>query len=200
MPDMGWFMSRWRRPPASATGTVDADRRARYDAAFREVYEPLQAYARRRTDPAAADDVVAEALLVLWRRLDDVPAELALPWCYGVARRCLANQRRADHRREALVDRLMTERPPAEADQDMDPEMAAALASLSADDREIVRLWAWEQLQPREIAEVLGISANAAAIRVHRAKQRLAEALAERTGKNDERAGHTEVGHVKEAP
>ena len=38
-----------------------------------QVYEPLQRYARRRGDPPAADDVVADALLVLWRRLDDVP-------------------------------------------------------------------------------------------------------------------------------
>lgn len=198
MPDMGWFMSRWRQQPAPTAGSVDLDRRARFEAAFAEVYEPLQAYARRRIDTATADDVVAETLLVLWRRLDEVPADLVLPWCYGVARRCLANQRRADHRREALVDRLTAERP--QTDSAVDPALDAALATLSTDDREIVRLWAWEQLQPREIAEALDISANAAAIRVHRAKQRLAEALADTSGKNCDQAGHTVVGHAKEAP
>lgn len=199
MPDMGWFMSRWRQQPAPAAGPVDLDRRARFEAAFAEVYEPLQAYTRRRIDAAAADDVVAEALLVLWRRLDEVPPDLVLPWCYGVARRCVANQRRADHRRAALVDRLTTERPHA-PEPETDPALDTALATLSADDREIVRLWAWEQLQPREIALVLDISANAAAIRVHRAKQRLAGALAADAGKNTAPAGHTRVGHAKEAP
>ncbi|MEQ1699635.1 MAG: sigma-70 family RNA polymerase sigma factor [Ilumatobacteraceae bacterium] len=192
-------MSRWRQQAAPVEGAEEPDRRARFDAAFAAVYEPLQAYARRRADHATADDVVAEALLVLWRRLDEVPTDLVLPWCYGVARRCLANQRRADHRRNALVDRLTAERSqPTEAEAD--PALEAALAALSADDREIVRLWAWEQLQPREIGTVLDISANAAAIRVHRAKQRLAEAMADATGKNSDRAGHTVVGHAKEAP
>jgi len=42
------------------------------------VYEPLQRYLRRRTDAAAADDVLGDALLVMWRRLDDVPPDAAL--------------------------------------------------------------------------------------------------------------------------
>lgn len=194
-------MSRQR----SATSAADVDRRARFEVLFREVYEPLQTYARRRTDRASADDVVADALLVLWRRLDQVPADLALPWSYGVARRCLANHRRGEHRRDALSDRLMAERAdtvafgsvPGLASGDHDQELESALADLAADDREILRLWAWEQLQPKEIAVVLDISPNAAAIRVHRAKQRLSEAM-ER--KSAARGGHTSVGHAKEAP
>lgn len=170
------------------------DRRRRFEALFREVYEPLQRYALRRIDPATADDVVADALLVLWRRLDDVPADAALPWCYGVARRCLANRRRGTERQTHLVDRLMGER--AATPVDTDPALDDALATLGADDREIVRLWAWEQLPPREIAVVLGISANAASIRVHRAKTRLAAAL---VGKNGVDAGHEGVGNTPAA-
>ncbi len=167
------------------------DRRARFEVLFGVVYEPLQRYALRRTDPATADDVVADALLVLWRRLDEVPDDAVLPWCYGVARRCLANRRRSADRQAGLMDRLMGERPssPVEAD----PALEVALASLDADDREIVRLWAWEQLPPREIAVVLGISANAASIRIHRAKGRLAVALGR---KNDAGAGHEGVGNT----
>jgi RNA polymerase sigma-70 factor (ECF subfamily) len=165
------------------------DRRVRYEAVFREVYEPLQRYARRRTDASTADDVVADALLVVWRRLDDVPDGLALPWCYGIARRCLANRRRGEARQVNVVQRLMGERhdeaPPP------DPVLEAALDELDPDDREIVHLWAWEQLPPREIAVVLGISANAASIRVHRAKGRLAEAIGRKTSAP---AGHTVVG------
>ena len=117
------------------------ERRTRFEEIFREVYEPLQRYARRRIDGAAADDVVAEALLVVWRRLDEAPTGQALPWCYGIARRCLANRRRSDVRQANVVNRLMGERdaPPGEGDD----VLWAALADLDTDDREIVRLWAW---------------------------------------------------------
>lgn len=174
-------------------------RRERFEAVFREVYEPLQVYARRRTDPMSADDVVADALLVLWRRLDDVPEELVLPWAYGVTRRCLANHRRGDRRRDALVERVAAEPDGGSvAAADVDPDLSAALAGLEADDRELVRLWAWEQLRPREIALVLDITPNAASIRLHRAKQRLA-ALLDQRGKSADAAGHTAVGHTEEA-
>ena len=107
----------------------------------------MQRYALRRTDAATSDDVVADALLVLWRRLDEVPAGAELPWCYGVARRCLANRRRGAERQANVVDRLMGERTTSAPEADV--ELDAALAALDSDDRELVRLWAWEGLQPR---------------------------------------------------
>ena len=45
------------------------------------------------------------------------------------------------------------------------------------DDAELLRLWAWEQLTPAEIATVLDISANAASIRLHRAREKLKDQL-----------------------
>ena len=56
-------------------------------------------------------------------------------------------------------------------------EVDAALGRLRVDDREILRLFAWEQLTLGEIAQVLGISANAAGVRLHRAKARLRDEL-----------------------
>jgi RNA polymerase sigma-70 factor (ECF subfamily) len=159
--------------------------RHRFERLVAQVYEPLQRFLLRRTDPATADDVLGDVLLVLWRRLDDVPEDAALPWAYGVARGCLANARRAAARQERLVRRVAAER----ADQaDDDARLADALAALPDDDRELLRLWAWEQLPPREIATVLGISANAAAIRLHRAKKRLRGLMD--AGKEDRSAGH----------
>ena len=55
--------------------------------------------------------------------------------------------------------------------------MHAALGDLHALDREVVLLWAWEELAPREIAAVTGMTANAVSIRLHRAKKRLAAEL-----------------------
>lgn len=167
------------------------ERRARFEAIFAEVYEPLQRYVRRRCGAADADDVVAETLTVVWRRLDEVPHETAVAWTFGVARRVLANQRRSTGRRLRLVDRVRRahEIIPAHAVDDTD--LVEAMDRLATDDREILHLWAWEQLAPREIAVVLDITANAASLRLHRARSRLAEAM----GRQDlVPAGHGEGG------
>ena len=163
----------------------DAERRLRFERVVGQVYEPLQRFLLRRTDPATADDVLGDVLLVLWRRLDDVPAGEPLPWAYGVARGCLGNARRSAARQERLVERIARERPAA---GDGDDRLAGALEALPEADRELLRLWAWEQLPPREIAVVLGVSANAATIRLHRAKRRLRNLLGER--KDAHAAGH----------
>lgn len=169
---------------------VPDPRRQRFEALLTEVHAPLQRYLRRRTDEA--DDVLADVLLVLWRRLDDVPAD-GLAWCYGVARGCLSNHRRSEQRRLRLVRRLATE-PVAVSDDD--PDLSAALGALRPQDREVLRLWAWEQLPPREIAVVLAITPNAASIRLHRATTRLRRAL---LGKDPGRAGQETGRQATEA-
>jgi RNA polymerase sigma-70 factor (ECF subfamily) len=164
---------------------AEAERRRRFERLVGAAYEPIQRYLLRRTDPASADDVLGDVLLVLWRRLDDVPPENPLPWVYGVARGCLANQRRGAARQERLVHRLAQVRSDEPTD---DGVLAQALEALPAADQEILRLWAWEQLPPREIALAMGISANAASIRLHRAKGRLKKELT--PGKGGAPSGH----------
>ena len=147
-------------------------------------YTPVLRYLRRRTDAATADDVLGDVLLVMWRRFDDVPQDAAMAWCFGVARGCLANRLRSDARQLRLVDRLLATMPAEPAE---DPELYDALGALPEADREVLHLWAWEQLPPREIAVVLGISANAASIRLHRATKKLRKSLEAR--KSREPAG-----------
>lgn len=155
---------------------VDDARRERFETLVGSVVEPLRRYLARRTDPATADDVLAESLLVCWRRLDEVPED-PLPWCYGVARNCLANAHRGARRQQRLAARIATVQPPAATvpgpGDDDGPILDAALAALRDDEADLLRLWAWEQLTPAEIAEVLGITANAASIRLHRAREKL---------------------------
>ncbi|MGW2045261.1 RNA polymerase sigma factor [Streptomyces sp. NPDC001858] len=172
--------------------------RARFEGLARVVVEPLHRYLLRRTSADMVDDVLAEAMLVLWRRIDDVPGlgpaprslpdpDDVLPWCYGVARGCLANARRADGRRLRLVERLMRTQEQQSAGVADHSELHAALAALGAVDREVVRLWAWEGLAPGQIAEATGLTSNAVSIRLHRAKKKLAEQLRR---KHDEPSGH----------
>lgn len=148
----------------------------------------------------AVDDVLAETLSVVWRRLDDVPEGASLPWCYGVARRMLSNYRRGDQRRLRLVERLSFEPQSAGVDpQDAnigDSDLEAALDQLSDSERELIHLWAWEQLEPREIAVVIDATPNAVSLRLTRAKQKLAETL---TRQNPHASGHTPDMQVPES-
>ena len=169
----------------------DPARRRRFEDVVAAVYEPVQRYLRRRTDTASADDVLGDILLVLWRRLDDVPTDLPLPYAYGVARGCLANNRRSALRQERVVHRLAQQHRADDGDpaDPLDGALAEALDALPDADRELLRLWAWEQLAPSEIAVVLGISANAVSIRLHRAKGKLKELLSAR--KHGDATGQT---------
>lgn len=157
---------------------TDSDRRARFEAIAAQVFDPLQRYLRRRATSEDAADVFSTTLLTIWRRLDDVPTDEPLPWCYGVARRTLANHRRGTERHLRLVERVGgTESTvvfdAARAIDDEQPELLAALATLSEADAEIVRLWAWEGLEPREIATVLDTTPNAVSVALSRSKRRL---------------------------
>ncbi len=106
--------------------------------------------------------------------------EQARLWLYGVARRVLANHRRGELRRSTLADRLradlaVTHRPPAYSGELAD--VAAAFRRLPEAERELLALAGWEGLDAGQIAAVLGCSRNAARIRLHRARRRLAGQL-----------------------
>ena len=163
--------------------------RARYDDLYRRAFRPLTAYALRRAAPEDAADVVAETLLVAWRRLDAVPPPPDdVPWLYGVARHVLANQRRSARRRSATVERLAAELRTAKRHTPAPDPTGHALRRLPPDQQELLRLAAWEGLQPRELAVVLGCTPNAASIRLHRARAALRRAMA------DERIGDDRTG------
>jgi len=157
-----------------------ASRLARFDTLFTAHQRHVLAYARRRTQTwADAEDVAAETFSIAWRRFDSIPESDPLLWLYAVARRVLANHHRGRGRRERLAALLhVRDIPtPLRAGEDLDGPAFAALASLSGSDQEILRLVAWEELRNQAIASVLGITPNAAAIRLHRARTRFAEAL-----------------------
>lgn len=171
-------------------------RRARFRAVYDANYHRVLGYVLRRTATREdAEDVVAETFLTAWRRLEQLPpGSGARPWLYGVARKALANHRRGEVRRERLTGRLHADFDfalPHAADADGGVAwVAAAFAQLGNDERELLALVAWEELDV-EIATVLGCSRNAARIRLHRARRRLAREL-QRKGPEPE--GSIEVG------
>jgi RNA polymerase sigma-70 factor (ECF subfamily) len=142
------------------------------------------AYARRRTDDGTAEEIVVDVFVVAWKRSADVPETEPVLWLYGVARRLLANARRAGRRREALITALRgTARGETDA-RDEDSPLLEALGALRPADREVLMLSAWEGLDARQIAAVLDRSEPAVHQRLHRARARLQtqlEARAPRT-------------------
>jgi RNA polymerase sigma factor (sigma-70 family) len=147
------------------------------EALFRRHYREVAAYVRRRAEPDVVEDVVAETFLVAWRRLGEVPAD-ARPWLLGVARKTLATQRRSLARRRSLVARLETVRTGVEpAENAAGHGVDGALMHLSEKDREAITLVAWDELTPSEAALVVGLSAVAFRVRLHRAKRRLRRQL-----------------------
>jgi RNA polymerase sigma-70 factor (ECF subfamily) len=108
--------------------------------------------------------------------LADVPGEPATrPWLYGTARRVLANQRRGARRQGHVSAFLAAElQAAAAAYEPIEPGRsvaAEAFRRLPHEQQDLLGLVAWEGLGARELAVVLGCSANAAKIRLHRARR-----------------------------
>ncbi|QHC65736.1 sigma-70 family RNA polymerase sigma factor [Rathayibacter sp. VKM Ac-2759] len=156
----------------------------RFAAVAAAVADPVRRYLWRRTDEATADDVLAATLSVLWRRPDDIPDD-PVPWAIGVARLQLQNARRTQRRQVLLAQRIAVVDPPQvrvdaeEGPSESDETVRLVLARLRESDAELLRLWAWEELDSRAIADVLGVTPNAASIRLHRARRRFAELFAQ---------------------
>ena len=169
------------------------------DQRFRRLYGAhhleIHAYLRRRADTETALDAVAETFLVVWRRIDTVPTgDDARPWIYGVARKTLANQRRSRRRSQALHEKLVDQN----SNPTTDPatvvvrnaeawDVLDAMDRLRDNDREVLRLVAWEDLPHDEIAEIFKCSTHAVDQRLVRAKKRLEREL-QRTRRKRRRA------------
>jgi RNA polymerase sigma-70 factor, ECF subfamily len=151
----------------------------RFDWLYRTTSDDVFAYLLRRartTEDAA--DALAETYAAAWRKLESLPeGDRARLWVFGAARnelRKAAARLRAD---DGLASALARDLPTASRDNsncgDRDDAMRDALLTLSRIDYEIVTLTAWEELTPREIAAILGLSANVVRIRLHRARGNL---------------------------
>ncbi len=157
-------------------------------AAFAEFFcatrTDLLAYlARRCSSPEEAADLLAQTYMIAWQKLELVPpGEGARPWLFGVARKLILKGVSQRHREDALVERLAVELREAQpatglAEDERHETLRRALATLPETEREIVTLAAWEGLTPKQIASVMGMSANLVRVRLHRARARLRRQL-----------------------
>jgi RNA polymerase sigma factor (sigma-70 family) len=142
---------------------------------------------------ASSDDVadlVADTFLAAYRAAGRYRAETATaaPWLLGIATRLASNQHRTlarwlrAHRRAAGEPPRFTGEEYEAVEAAIDaarqaPHVQAALRAVPAGDRKLLELVAYSQLSPSEAALALGISPNAARLRLARARRRLREQL-----------------------
>jgi RNA polymerase sigma factor (sigma-70 family) len=152
-----------------------------YDAHARDLHR----YLARRLNPVVADDLVAETFLAAWEQRDRYDPERgpARAWLFGIA----TNMLRRHARTEAATLRAMakdagragTEEPADAASVSrVDASraaraLAAGLAELRPEERDVLLLVAWAHLRPVEIAAALDLDVQTVRTRLHRARTKL---------------------------
>jgi RNA polymerase sigma-70 factor (ECF subfamily) len=151
----------------------------RFSSLYRETRNEIMAYLVRRARTVEdAADALAEAYAAAWRKLDSLPeGDQARLWLFGAARMELRIATRKDRADDELIAELVSELHDVRSEQiraaDSDEPLWLAISGLSSLDSEILTLTAWEELTPREIAAVIGMSANVVRVRLHRARREL---------------------------
>lgn len=157
----------------------------------RHVDSVLRFATRRCAGPDDAADLVSMVFLEVFAaaRSFDPERGTARAWLLGIAARCLADARRYGYRSEEIARRLVA-RPSLDADQferveemidaaRFRPQIERALRKRLTDiEREMFLLVACDGLAPSEAAEVLGLGAVVARMRLSRARAKLRSALA----------------------
>lgn len=171
---------------------VDGLRRgdaAAFDAAFAAYRRRLYGYLVRMTRRHdVAEDLLQELFMRLARHATKLAPDTRLgAWLFTVAHRLVVSWSRAQMVRAQLAGDLLraepaaSERSPLEALADSRAQLALerALAALPPAYREVALLVGIEGMQPTEVAEILGLRADAVRQRLARTRIQLAEALGE---------------------
>ena len=134
---------------------------------FREFVAPVRGYVRTLVIDSEVEGIVSATFATAWAKFDTVPLLSQKAWLFGVARNHARNHVRAGGRRAALVGAIADLRPEegvtlfaGRLDATEVQPLLEALDRLSADEREVIQLAVWHELQPAQIAEVLGIDAQ----------------------------------------
>jgi RNA polymerase sigma factor (sigma-70 family) len=148
----------------------------------------IHRYLARRAGRQVADDLVAETFLTAFAKRDryDLGYSDARPWLYGIATNLVGQHRRDEVRQYRIMQGAVAEpEVPDHADrvaagvtaQATRALLDAALAELSAGDRDVLLLIAWEQLTYQEVSRALAIPAGTVRSRLHRARTKVRQVL-----------------------
>jgi RNA polymerase sigma-70 factor (ECF subfamily) len=170
----------------SQDGALDASLRGIYAEYFTPVWRSLRRLGVHDSD---LEDAVQDVFLVLFRRRAEFERRSSLrTWIYGIALRVAKDYRRANKRHDRRVEALGAEPVPSAAAPQPDEEavrreacraLAAALARLPDEARELIVLVELEQLSVKEAAEALDLHLRACQRRLKKAHEALEAALAQ---------------------
>lgn len=157
-----------------------------FDRAFEAEFPALHRYLHRRVGAAAADDLAAETFATAFRHWDRFDESRPLrPWLHGIAANLVRHHWRDERRKLRAYARTGVDpvlEPDCEAIDRIDAHalervLAAGLADLRPQDREILLLHAWAELSDSEIAEALSLPLGTVKSRLHRTRARLRNRL-----------------------
>jgi RNA polymerase sigma-70 factor (ECF subfamily) len=132
--------------------------------------------AYRIADRHRAEELAADVFRIAWeKQLSEPPG---IGWLLATARNVLGNEYKGRRRRQELLERLQDEARSQLPGPDTEERSAVAdvLVQLRERDREVLMLSYWDELPTAELAQVLGCSTSAAAVRLHRARRAFAKA------------------------
>lgn len=159
----------------SSDGVVIGQSRRRPEAfavVFDRHYDAVRVYLSRRVGRELAEDLASQTFVVAFERRRDFRPESgsARPWLLGIATNLLRNHWRAEQRTLEMLARLE----PAAGDPGPEPNgssrVAAALATLEREQRDVLLLYAWGELSYEEIARSLQIPVGTVRSRLARAR------------------------------
>ncbi|MEY2677169.1 MAG: hypothetical protein RL510_1189 [Actinomycetota bacterium] len=144
---------------------------------FRQHLPKVSRYLAYRVNANDIEDLASKVFEIAWQKRSSCPAGNELAWLYKIAGYVVSNNRRKVTAISlALFDSDATA-PSAEDLVIADRSIKQAWSKLDAKDRTVLGLVAFDQLSVAEIAIALGISSNAASIRLHRARKNFDEHL-----------------------
>lgn len=157
---------------------MDRSERVRaFTAWYTEQYPLVLGFVRRRVaDQETARDVTAEVFRVAWTRFEERPSR---GWLFRVARNVIGDEyRRRDRQRAGLSDVAASARTTEALGRDdgVSGRVLEVLEGLPSRHREVLVLTYWDGLSAIECGQVLGITAAAVWVRVHRARAAFAAA------------------------
>jgi RNA polymerase sigma factor (sigma-70 family) len=145
----------------------------------------------RRVEPGEADGLLGEVFRIAFERRStfDPSRVCARPWLYGIAANVAAKYHRSETRRLRASARLAARRaldvdpaeravPAVDARADW-AVVAEALTALPNAERQVLLLFAWEDLSYVEIASALDVPVGTVRSRINRGRARLAELTAD---------------------
>lgn len=146
---------------------------------FRAHLTETSRFIARRTKAEDVEDLAADLFALAWDKRASIPEGLELPWLYKSARYLISNHNRKQQGRATILAGLQEPQsaPSAESIALADLELAEAWKALNSKEQEILSLWAFEGLEPKQLAIALEKSENACAIALSRAKSKLTALL-----------------------